>query len=110
MRGILFPGRLRGIEWGNPGLRNPLPMIRVGDVNDYEFSRFSSDGECEKVPLAVVCSAENLFIRRIEVLHCSVSKERFGVHGLLVVPYHEPLVVTDPESVEDSTNRSGNLF
>ena len=86
-----------------------MRMIRVGDVNDYEFSRFSSDGECEKVPPAVVCSAENLFIRRIEVLHCSVSKERFGVHGLLVVPYHEPLVVTDPESVEDSTNLSGNL-
>src|SRR5256885_14896111 len=81
-------------------------MIRVGDIDDYEFSRFSSDGECENVPLAVVCSTENLFICRIEILHCSVSKERFGVHSLLLVPYNEPLVVTDPESVEDSANRS----
>ncbi len=76
-----------------------MPMIRMGDVDDYEFSRLSSDGECEKVPLAVVCSAENLFICRIEILHCSVSKERFGVHSLLVVPYYEPLVVIDPEGV-----------
>ncbi len=85
-------------------------MIRVGDVDDYEFSRFPSDGECEKVPLAVVCSAEDLFVCCVDILHCSVSKERFGVHGLLVVPYYESLVVIDPESVEDSANRSGYFF
>jgi len=33
-----------------------------------------------------------------------------AVHSLLLVPYNEPLVVTDPESVEDSANRSGYFF
>ena len=60
--------------------------------------------------MAVVCGAENLFIRRIEVLHCSISKERLGVHCLLVVPDNYPLVVTDPESVEDSANRPRYLL
>src|SRR5207247_11247975 len=99
-----------GLWWGNPCLRTPLPIVRVGDVDDYEVRRVSSGRECEKVPFAVVCSAENLFICRIEILHCSVSKERFGVHGLLVVPYYEPLVVIDPEGVEYSANRSGYLL
>ena len=95
---------------GNPSLWNPLPMFRVGCVDDYEFSCFSSDGECEKVPLAVICGSEDLFVCCVEILHCSFSKERLGVHCLPVVPDNYPLVIVDQESVEDSANRSSYLL
>ena len=60
--------------------------------------------------MAVVCSTEDLLVCCVEVLQCSVSKERFCVHCLLVVPYYDPLVITDPEGEEDSANRSRYLL